>query len=108
MARGYRLTVIRVPASSRENAHEIVGRLTGIGLLRPSIDVAAQGGSYHVVVHTHEGNRERIMRAAGHGFTGEGLNRAVLTGTAVGSAALIGAGLWAVWRNRDRLLKFLA
>ena len=103
MARAYRFTIIRLPASSLEEAHEIIGRLTGIGVPRQSMNVTPhEDDSYHVAVHTHEADRERVTRAA-EGFNGQGVPNAVMTGAILGGGALLGAGLWAMWRNANRM-----
>jgi hypothetical protein len=107
MARAYRFTIIRLPASSLEDAHEMIGRLTSIGLPRQSMNVAPrEDGNYHVAVHTHEKNRARILRSV-RGLTDQGASSAMKTGAMLGGAALIGAGLWAIWRNADRVQALL-
>jgi hypothetical protein len=106
MARAYRFTIIRVPASSLERAYEIIGRLTAIGLPRQSMNVTPhEDDSYHVAVHTQARHRERIMRAA-ESPAGQHLSSAVVAGTLLGGAALLGAGLWAMWRNSGRVQGF--
>ena len=106
MARAYRFTIVRVPAASLEDAYEVVGRLTAIGLPRHSMNVTPhEDDSYHVAVRAPADKRERIMRAA-EGGGRPGVSSAVAAGTLLGGAALLGAGLWAMWRNSGRAQAF--
>ena len=94
--------LVRVPAGSLEEAHEIIGRLTSAGFARNSMKASADGdGSFHVAVHTSPANHDRVMRAAEGGF-GSGLNLGVSNTTLafiVGGAAMLGAGAWAMWKS---------
>jgi hypothetical protein len=108
MARAYRFTIIRIPAPSLEEAHEIIGRLTAIGFPRQSMNVTPhEDDSYHVAVHTHEANRERVRRVA-EGDTGQGVPSAVMTGAILAGGALLGAGLWAMWRSANPTREFVS
>jgi hypothetical protein len=95
-------TIVRVPAGSLEEGHEIIGRLTSAGFARNSMKAGADAdGSFHVAVHTSPANHDRVMRAAAGGF-GSGLHLGVSNATLafiVGGAAVLGAGAWAVWKS---------
>jgi hypothetical protein len=94
--------VVRVPAGSLEEAHEIIGRLTGAGFARNSMKAGADAeGTFHVAVHTSPANHDRVMHIAEGGF-GSRLNVGVSNTTLafiVGGAAVLGAGAWAVWKS---------
>ena len=96
-------TVVRVPAGSLEEAHEIIGRLTGAGFARNSMKAGADtDGSFHVAVHTSPAHQDRVMRAA-DGGSGSRLNVGVSNTTIaliISGAAVLGAGAWAVWKSK--------
>jgi hypothetical protein len=95
--------VVRVPAGSLEEAHEIIGRLTGAGFARNSMKAGADAeGTFHVAVHTSPANHDRVMHIAEGGF-GSRLNVGVSNTTLaliVGGAAVLGAGVWAAWKSK--------
>src|SRR3954463_13798274 len=59
-----RYTIIRVPASTLGEAHEIIGRMTGLGFPRERMNVAPhEDDTFHVAIHTRETDRDRVMDA---------------------------------------------
>jgi hypothetical protein len=92
-------TVLRAPAASIEDAHEIVGRLTQAGFARNSIDVDRQGDNqFEVMLHVSQPNRSRAQQAIDNAL-GLDWHIGVPSTTVmliVGGAAALGAGLLAL------------
>jgi hypothetical protein len=94
-----RYTIIRVPAASLEEAHEIIGGMTGLGFPRDRMNVTPhEDDTFHVAIHTREGDRDRVMDALhrARGGVRPTLSTAALMVACGG--ALLGAALWA-WRS---------
>jgi hypothetical protein len=80
----------------------MVGRLTGIGIPRQSMNITPhEDDSYHVAVHTHEANRDRVTRAA-EGSPAQGMLDGAKTGAILGGGFLLGAAVWAIWQSARR------
>lgn len=83
------------PASSYDDAHVIIGRLTQAGFPRAAMFVDRTDRDYEVALHTTEAGRTRAERAV-HGSGRIGM--LILAG----AAAALGAALGALWlRSRS-------
>lgn len=92
-------TLLRTPASSIGDAHEIVGRLTQAGFARNSIDVDGRGeDQFEVLIHVSEANRARAQQAIDN-ISGMHWDVPVPSTTVmliIGGAAALAAGLLAL------------
>jgi hypothetical protein len=65
-------SIIRLPAATLEAAQAIVTRMTSIGVPRDHINITPhEDDSFHVAIRAREGDRSRILSAAGADGTGE-------------------------------------
>ena len=106
------MTVVTTPATSIEEAHEIVGRLSQAGFARNSIHVKRIDESSSVEVHLHvrEANRERAEQAFRNAHGGFDVGRLPSAGTALAigiGAAAIGAGIFAALTARTMIPRYL-
>jgi hypothetical protein len=90
---------LTVPASSSEEAHEIVGRLVRGGFARNSMEVEQRGPeSFVVLLHTRSVNLARAQKAIEGTSLTDRLGRpseAQLIMMGLGAAAIAGAALYA-------------
>jgi hypothetical protein len=92
-----RYTIIRVPASTLGEAHEIIGHMTGLGFPRDRMNVTPhEDDTFHVAIHTRETDRDRVMDALHQtsAHVRPKLSAAALMLFA-GGGAMLGAALWA-------------
>lgn len=92
-------TIIRVPRSNLEEAHELIGRMTAIGVPRDHMNVTPHmDDTYHVAIHVRASEQpwiEKVLAEEASGSEWRVPTSALML--IAGGAAALGAGAWALW-----------